>query len=506
MASQPSVVINALSTWVFAVINILVVLLLTPFVIGMLGQNGYGIWVLVQSFSGFYGLINVGAAAAITRYVAAYASQKEYESLNEVAGTALAMFCVTALAVASIAFFLGGPLAGFFNGVDEENVVQFKHVVWIIGASVGVGFISGVFGGILAAHERYVLCNLLNLGITLLRVFLTVLFLLLGKGLIGVAFASLFSTIVGLLVFFWACKKVLPHVSVRFSSAKWRVWRTLIIYGSGSFLVVVADRLIIDVDNVVIGRWVDVDSIAIYGIAAIIVRRVLRLISSGLSVLTPRFAALEAKGHYDEIRALFLKSQTLSTLISFGACTLLFTFGERFIVLWVGEAFQMSSVVLMILLVSYAISLSQNPSIRLMYAVNKHYYYALATIIEGILNITISIALVKRYGIIGVAWGTTISTLIIKVLFQPIYVSRLIGISLWQYLKFLVIIPVISASMIIPANLWGLQNWLSSYEWLGLVVMVGVGGIAYVLVSALAVRLFDRGLFNSLVGSSSYAR
>jgi O-antigen/teichoic acid export membrane protein len=474
-------------------------LLLTPFVVAKLGKNGYGIWVLVQSFSGFYGLINVGVVAATTRYIAAYASKGEYDSLNKVAATSLAMFSATAFIVATIAFLLGGPLSSFFRGVDPENLTAFRYVVWIIGTSVGITFISGVFGGILAAHERYVVANSINLAINVTRALLTVLLLLMGHGLIGVAMASVISSTMGLLAFYGVHKKVTPHVTVRIRNAEWKVWRTLIVYGGGSFLIVVADLLKVSLGSAIIGRCIDIDSVAIYGIAAIIVRRVLTVIGSGLGVLTPRFASLEATGHHDEIRVLFLKSQTLSTVISFGVCTLLFIFGERFIVLWVGEEFRTAGGVLMILLVSYAISLSQNPSVRLMYATNKHYYYALATIIEAVLNVSISIALVTRYGIFGVAWGTTIATLIIKVLFQPVYVSRLMGISLRQYLKFLIIIPTLSALMISLANTWDIPNWLTAYSWFGLIAMVVLSAITFALVSTIAIRMFDRNLFYSLL-------
>ncbi|MDH3360559.1 MAG: hypothetical protein OEL55_06775, partial [Desulfobulbaceae bacterium] len=64
---KPSLKINAASNWIAMVIQILIGFFLTPFVISHLGQSGYGIWVLIGSFIGYYGLLNLGVGAAVTR-------------------------------------------------------------------------------------------------------------------------------------------------------------------------------------------------------------------------------------------------------------------------------------------------------------------------------------------------------------------------------------------------------------------------------------------------------
>ena len=68
---------------------------------------------------------------------------------------------------------------------------------------------------------------------------------------------------------------------------------------------------------------------------------------------------------------------------------------------WVGKDFAMAINVLWILAICCAFAVSQNPGIGFMYALNKHYFYAIATIIEGITNLILSIILVSRYGIIS---------------------------------------------------------------------------------------------------------
>jgi len=88
-----------------------------------------------------------------------------------------------------------------------------------------------------------------------------------------------------------------------------------------------------------------------------------------------------------------------------------------------------------------------------MYAVDKHYYYAIAIMIEAAANFSLSIILVFRYGILGVALGTLIPMLIIRVCVMPIYVTRIAGLNLREYLK-----PILLPAML-AAGLLGLAHW-----------------------------------------------
>jgi O-antigen/teichoic acid export membrane protein len=143
MSKRPSLKINAISNWASLLVHIMVGFFLTPFIISHLGQNGYGIWTLVGSFIGYYGLLNLGVGSAITRYIARYSAQNDIKNLNDVANTALAMFCVTGLLAVIISFFVAEPLALFFK-VTPEHFIEFKRIVWVLGISTGLSFPSGV--------------------------------------------------------------------------------------------------------------------------------------------------------------------------------------------------------------------------------------------------------------------------------------------------------------------------------------------------------------------------
>jgi O-antigen/teichoic acid export membrane protein len=451
-----------------------VAFLLTPFIIRHLGKTGYGIWALVGSLTGYYGLFNLGVDSALTRYIARYAAQGDEESLNETASTAIIMFCCTGIVVVIVSFLLAEPLARFFQ-VGPEQLADFRHVVRIIGFVTGLSFPASVFAAIIRAHERFVAVNCATVVITLLQSALVVLFLAVGWGLSGVALASLGGGLTALVVNYFLSRRLTPHLRIRLALAKWSVFRMLIAYGSVTTIIVAADLVRgSQMDSFVVGKWVGLSAVGVYAIASVINGYVVRLVVTGMAVLTPRFAALDGREDHAQLRRLLVKALSVSGFLSFGACMMAILFAKPFILWWVGQDFVEATTVLCILTAGTAFAVSQNPAIGFLYALNKHYAYAIATICEGAANLALSIALVHKYGIIGVALGTLVPMLVVKTLVMPVYISRIAGLSLREYLRPLLPSCLIASLMTAAAYSLGIvtrdKSGIAYLLWAGVLV------------------------------------
>jgi O-antigen/teichoic acid export membrane protein len=80
------------------------------------------------------------------------------------------------------------------------------------------------------------------------------------------------------------------------------------------------------------------------------------------------------------------------------------------------------------------IALTQTPGLQLLYGVSKHHYYAVSNVFEGLLNLLLSVILVKYYGMYGVALGTAVEMVIFKIFIQPIFICRAAGLSVTDYI------------------------------------------------------------------------
>ena len=120
-----------------------------------------------------------------------------------------------------------------------------------------------------------------------------------------------------------------------------------------------------------------------------------------------------------------------SSFVGFG----LAVWGKAFISRWMGTPYLDAYPCLLVLALGYTVALWQNPSVNLLFAISKHKFYALANVIEGLANLGLSLWLARSLGIFGVALGTFIPMLAMKLIIQPIYVCRVASIPLAQYAR-----------------------------------------------------------------------
>jgi O-antigen/teichoic acid export membrane protein len=109
--------------------------------------------------------------------------------------------------------------------------------------------------------------------------------------------------------------------------------------------------------------------------------------------------------------------------------------GRPFIARWMGVQYLDAYPVLVVLVLAYYLALVQGPAVGLLYGLSRHKYFAVVNSVEGIVNLLLSILLVRRYGIVGVALGTLIPMVISTAFIQPVYVCRVARIDYFEYLR-----------------------------------------------------------------------
>ena len=90
---------GVLSTWANFIITAATSLILAPFLVHQLGNDGYGLWSLYMAFTGYFTLIDFGVSPAIVRYSSKYAAPGDEAAEQEILATGLGFFSVAALLV-----------------------------------------------------------------------------------------------------------------------------------------------------------------------------------------------------------------------------------------------------------------------------------------------------------------------------------------------------------------------------------------------------------------------
>ena len=177
---------NVGSSWSALATNVAVGIFLSPFILHRLGDAAFGVWVLIFSVTGYYGLFDLGIRSSIVRYVSKYTATGDREKLAQFVNTAL--FTYTSIGAVSMVLtaLLSSYVERLFK-VPPEMHSQARLLLLMVGASVSVGFPLGIAGGMLEGLQRFYILNWTSIGATLARAALIVYFLNRGYGLITLA-------------------------------------------------------------------------------------------------------------------------------------------------------------------------------------------------------------------------------------------------------------------------------------------------------------------------------
>lgn len=479
---RTSLVVSAMSNWSALVVNIVLGFILTPLLILHLGQGGYGIWSLVASILGCYGLLDLGVSSALGRYVAWYDARGETHELNETVSTALLFFIIVGLGVAG-GVALGAVAIGHLFLDEADRVREFAWVLRLLGLATAINLLGQVFRSVLLGLERFVHRNVIAVMSQIVRAAMVVGVLLQGWGLVGVAAVTLLSDAVATVAYVWVVRRTCPTLHVSRGRLRWRSLRPLLAFGLTSSVIVAADVIRVNIDSMVIAWLISVEAVAIYHVAVLLVRYTTRFVFHGMGVLTPRLAGLDGQARHRELRGLVIRSMWVSAFLTAGGCLLLVVLGKAFIQLWVGAGFDAAYPVLAVFAGGMYLELAQLPAVNALYAMNRHRYLAVTRSIEAVANLVLSIIMVRYLGIVGVAVGTLIPLLIVNTLVQPTYMVKLLGVRRWTFYQPMIVCLLPACAML---GLWELriERQLAPTRWAELLLAAAVVGGGYVLLVA----------------------
>src|SRR5262245_26248868 len=134
---------------------------LSPLVVHRLGNVAYGVWTLVNSITGYMGLLDLGFRGAVTRFVAQHHARGEHHQSSRVISTALWMRLWLGLFLVLASIILG-KLAVVLFQIPPEMASAAQFAIAVTGANLAVNLIFGVFGGVLVALQRFDLLSGMN--------------------------------------------------------------------------------------------------------------------------------------------------------------------------------------------------------------------------------------------------------------------------------------------------------------------------------------------------------
>ena len=435
MAGTRRFAFNVLMNWAATGVGLLIPFFLTPFVVRSLGSEAYGVWILSASTVSYLNLLDLGMRSAVIRFVSKAKAEGSAKEVHDVVGAALWFRLLLALVVAAISIALAISFPHLFK-IPQSLYRSSQVTVLLCALGVAVTLITGVFGAVLAAVNRFDRLS----GIAILQTIgraSGVLFLLrTGHGLMALACWELTVIAVSGTVITISALKLVPACRGSIRKPQIDLLRKIWSYSFVTFIWIIAVQVIINSDNLMVGHFVSVKLAAFYAIGGSLVTYSGQIVSALTTTFTPLASSLEASGKIKELRNLLIRGTQATLVLSLPISLALLFRGRTFIGLWMGPSYmEVSGAILQILLIAQFMSVAVATAGAVMMAIGKHIGPAKFAVVEALLNVTITLILCQRFGAYGVAWGTSIAVTLVTLTFWPRYIKRTLEIPVSTYLR-----------------------------------------------------------------------
>lgn len=420
------------------IIDILAGMFYVPFLLRSLGKAEYGIYSLATTISSYLMLLDLGVGNALVRYMVKYRINKEDENQSKFYGLSVIFYT----AIFAIAVTIGIILCLIFpkvfaKGLTIEEIKLAQQLLFVTMLNAGFTLLFVTFSKLLIAYEMYTTSKLIDIFKVVVRITGCTLMLIFGAKSLAITIVNLSSTVLmGIVTII--CVKVKIKIKPKFKNLQFSYIKEILTYTAFVLLQMIVIHLNAMTDQVLIGALVKNSAmiLGIYAAGAQICQYFKSIALSVNGIIMPGVVELiEKKATIDEIYKEFLKISRI-LFIMLGIIWVGFLVnGQYFVKLWAGEEYSDAYYVALIIMFPLVFSQSQYVGTQILWAMEKHKVQAILQACITVLNIVLTIFLIKWNPLIGATIGTAISYLVGEVVIMNVIFKKDIGLPMFKYYR-----------------------------------------------------------------------
>ncbi|MFT7671431.1 MAG: O-antigen/teichoic acid export membrane protein [Planctomycetota bacterium] len=414
---RPLVFKHIASNWSRNLLQILVMLVLSPLMVEKLGEGGNGIWIAIIAATGFLELLALGVPMASVRHISEAVNSGDAERTNRMVATGYAVTIGLGVVGGVIGLILYFP---FEIGLVEnenwsstpEDVLSAARCAYIItavrvAAALSLRFPTAVFD----SHHDFLTKNLIQNAGILFRAIAVVIVLYTNPSLVSIAWIFVVEALLVFAAFRIFIKRRFTQVDFSLKHFDRSLVKEILSFGIFAAILNVGTMIAYSIDGLVVGGWIGNEAITDFDLGNKFFTPLAAIMYGIGAVVMPTATRLNIGDSRSALPDVFLKWSKVALSVVLPVGLYLTVLGPRFIAAWVDPQFESTSgLVTRILAPSFILSLPiRAVALPILLGITQPARPALIYLGFALLNLGLSIALVNMgYGIAGVAIGTAL--------------------------------------------------------------------------------------------------
>jgi O-antigen/teichoic acid export membrane protein len=398
---------NVTTRYIAIITDALIGLVLLPFNVHHLGPAAYGLWMLTASMTTYFSVLDLGFGGSIVKFIAYYRAKRDLRGLNEIASTLFVIFSVVGVIAYAVFLLVAFNIGRFFN-LTPDQVSTGRSLMLIIGVYVSIGFPFSIFGGIINGFQRYDLNNLVGVCSSLIVAAVNVAMLLAGYSLVQLVLVTTSIRVATYAAYRLNAYHVFPSLSLSPTLFLWSRVRELTSFSVYVAIIDWSNKLNYSIDAVIIGAYLGPAAVALWTVPQRLAEMLQRLTNQFNGVIFPVIVDSDAGQKSERLRTIFIQGTRLSLVTVVPLAGALFLLADPLIRSWVGPRFIDSIVVAQILICVVAIRVGNATATTVLKGAGQHRLLAFTNAGAALVNVALSLLWIRRFGLVGQAFGTLI--------------------------------------------------------------------------------------------------
>ena len=399
------------SMWTLAgqVAPLLVSLVTTPFVIRMLGAEGYGVFILIGLIPTYFGFADFGMSIASTKFGSEAYAANDPDREARVVRTAAVIAFLASLPVALAIALLSGGIITLFNVPDHLRgeasfALKFAAVTFV------VSFLNGILNTPQLARLRMDLNTLVTSGFRIIGIAATPIVIYLGGGILGAVVVLFVASVLTLVGHLYVSGRLLPTLfDITLDS---RAVRALVRFGSALVSVGIAGVILINIEKGLLASLVSVKALAYYTVAFMLANMMVLFSNTMIQSLVPAFSQLNQLDSRAQFEALYTRIVKVCVIGLIPVAAFLIFAARDLIGVWAGSEFSVQSTTpFYILLAGLLLSVPGYIPYSVLMGIGKASVIAKLYWLEIVPYLAIVYFLTINFGIVGTAaaWSARVA-------------------------------------------------------------------------------------------------
>ncbi|OES44955.1 lipopolysaccharide biosynthesis protein [Domibacillus iocasae] len=412
-------------------------LFFTPFLLRVLGKAEYGLYALIGSFVGYIALLDFGLGNTVTRYIAQYEEKGEKTKQENLIAICLIVYVLIGLIILAVGYGLFINLETIFKrGLMPSQMESAKIMFALLLLNIVLSLPINIFNAVMQGYEKFTIIHINSIiRVILSPVIITVLLVMGYKAVAIIVVNTILNVLVGLFNIFY----VLVYLKLKVKLHHWDAsfLKEIGRYSFFIFLGVFVDQIYWRTGQVILGIYTDSSTVAVYAIAMQFCLYYMTISTIISGTLFPKVNQMVARGvTKQELSLFFAKTGSLQLIILGMVLGGFIVVGREFISLWAGKDYAEAWLYALIIMIPLTVPLIQSVGIGIIQAKNRHAFRSIMYFIVALINIAISLAVVGKYGAVGLSITTALSLIGGNIIIINLYYHYKIGIDIaffWKY-------------------------------------------------------------------------